>query len=128
MTQNTIVHILLGAAFLPAIVSLYLLLAPNGEPEQLLTWRVFFAVLSLFLIVAALTPSAVHRLRGLAAPQPLPPSDVRFLVQVTVLVCILVFVGVQLAMWWMVTLGFMLPTLSFLFRSPRAESDIPRNY
>ena len=123
MKQNTVIHIVLGVAVLPAIALLYLLLAHDGQSGLSPSRWLLFAAFSLFLIVAAFAPSLVRRLRGLPAPQPLSPSDIRVCILVTVVGCALAFYGVFSGMWWLMMLGIMLAPLSFMFRSHRVQRD-----
>jgi hypothetical protein len=94
MKQNTVIHLLLGAAVLPAIGLLYLLLAHHGQAGLSPSGWALFAALSLMLILAAFAPSLVRRLRGLPAPQPLSPSDVRFSIALVAVLCPLTFFAV----------------------------------
>jgi hypothetical protein len=121
MKQNTVIHILLGVAVLPAVALLYVVLARHGQSGLSASGWLLFAALCLFLIVAAFAPSFVRRWRGSPAPEPLSPSDIRVCILVTVVGCALAFFGVFSGMWWMVVSAIMLPPLSFMFWRPRAQ-------
>jgi hypothetical protein len=123
MKQNTVIHILLGVAVLPAIALFYLLLAPPDQ-SGLSSWQwVLFAAFALALMLAAFAPTVLRRLQGLPPPQPLSPSDISFCILVAVVGCALALLGVHSGMWWMMVLGIMLAPLSFMFRSPRVPRD-----
>lgn len=80
MKPNTAIHLLLGVAVLTAMGLLYLIVIHPGQPGLSPSRWALFAVLSLILILAAFAPILVRRWRGLPAPQPPTPSDVRFFI------------------------------------------------
>ena len=112
MKQNTVIHILLGAAVLTGIALLCLLLAPPDQSGLSPSQWVLFAAIALVLVLAAFAPSLVRRLRGMPQPQPLSASDISFCILVTVAGCALAFFGVFSGMWWMMFLGIVLAPLS----------------
>lgn len=114
--QNTIIHVLLGAIVLVAIVLNYLVLAPHGQSMLSPSGWLVFGGVALTLVLAMFLPSLVRRWRGLRPPQPLSPSDIRFCIMVAVVGCNLAVVGVVSEMWWLMALGIMLAPLSFMFR------------
>jgi hypothetical protein len=125
-TQNTVIHGLLGAAVLIAVVLLYLILSPTPNGQLMLSpsgWIVFGGA-ALALVLAAFLPSLVRRWRGLPPPQVLSPSDIRFCIMVVVVGCALAFVGALSEMWWLAVLPIMLAPLSIVFRfAARRQRD-----
>jgi hypothetical protein len=116
MKQNTVIHILLGAAVLPAIASLYLLLARPGQPALSPSHWILFGGVAFTLVLAAFLPSVVRRLRGLP-PQPISAPDVRFSIALAAVVCPLAF----FAVWTFGPFGsfvIMLVPIAFFLRSP----------
>ncbi len=118
-TQNTVIHVLLGAAVLTAIALLYLGLARLGQ-TNLSPWKwTVFGGAALALVLAAFVPSLLRRWRGLPPPQPLSRSDIGFLVMVAIVAQALAMVGVFSEMWWLMAVGIGLAPLSFMFRGAR---------
>jgi hypothetical protein len=118
MRQNTVIHILLGVAVLPAIALFYLLLAPPDQSGLSSSQWVLFAGFAIALMLAAFAPSVLRRLRGLPSPQPLSPSDIRFTIAVATILCTLAFFAV-LAFGPFGSLVIMLVPISFHLRFPR---------
>jgi predicted metal-binding membrane protein len=123
-TQNTVVHGLLGAAVLLAILLLYLVLAHPGQPVLPPSRWILFGGLALALALAAFLPSLVRRWRGLPPPQPLSPADISLVIMVTLAGCALAFFGVFFEMWWLMAFAIMLPPLFFIWRNaPKQQHD-----
>ncbi len=94
MKANTVIHLLLGVAVLTAMGLLYSILIHPGQPG-LSPWRwALFAALPLIFILVTFAPSLVRRWRGLPAPQPPTPSDVRFFIALVVVLCPVAFFAV----------------------------------
>jgi hypothetical protein len=124
LTQNTVIHGLLGATVLFAMVLLYLVLARHGGPVLLPSGWIVFGGIALALALAAFLPSSVRRWRGLPPPQPLLPADIGMAVMVTLVGCALAFFGVFFEMWWLMAFAIMLPPLSFIWRNaPKQQRD-----
>lgn len=121
-TQNTIIHVLLGAGFLAAIALLYQLLQPSQRDRSPLEW-VIFGCVALGLVAAVFAPSLVRRWRHQPPPPPLSASDIRRLVMVTLVGCALAVFGVASGMWWLTILGIMLAPLYFMPRGPRQRQS-----
>jgi predicted metal-binding membrane protein len=122
-TQNTVIHGLLGATVLLAILLLYLVLAHHGQPVLPPSRWILFGSIALALVLAAFLPSLVRRWRGLP-PQPLPPADISLAVMATLVGCALVLFGVFFEMWWLMAFAIMLPPLSFIWRNaPKQQRD-----
>ena len=118
MKQNTVIHILLGVAILPAIACLYLILARPGRPMLSPSGWIWFGSAALALILAAFGPSLLRRMRGLPPPQPLSPSDIRFSMVLVVVLCPLTFFAV-----WTCgpfgSLAIMLAPIALILRAQR---------
>jgi hypothetical protein len=121
LTQNTIIHVLLGAAVLTAIALLYLGLAHYGQMNLSPLGWTGFGTAALALVLGAFLPSLLRRWRGLPPPQPLSSSDIGFLVMVTIAAQALAVIGVFSEMWWLMTLGIMLAPLAIMLRFPRVQ-------
>jgi hypothetical protein len=125
MRQNTVIHLLLGVAILAAMALLYVLLSPADQSGLSPSQWVLFAAFAAALTLAAFAPSVLRRLRGLPPPQPLSPSDIRFSILVTAAGCAVAVFGVSSGMLWLMALGIVLPSLSFMFRRPGVQRDAP---
>ena len=126
-TQNTIIHGLLGAAVLLALLLLYPLLAHNGQSNLSPSAWGLFGGAALTLASAAFLPSLVRRWRGLPSPPPLSRSDIRFVIMVSVVGCNLAVIGVFSEMWWLMALGIGLAPLSFMFRGARQRQHVQKS-
>jgi len=124
LTQNAVIHGLLGATVLFAIVLLYLVLARHGQPVLPPSGGILFGGIALALVLAAFLPSLVRRWGGLPPPQPLLPADISLAIMVTLVGCALAFFGVFLEMGWLMAFAIMLCPLSFLWRNaPKQQRD-----
>ena len=126
-TQNTIIHGLLGAAVLLAVVLLYMVLAHDGQPNLSPSGWGLLGGAALTLALATFLPSLVRRWRGLPPPPPLSPSDISFAIMVTVVGCALAVIGVFSEMWWLMALGIWLAPLSFMFRGARQRQHVQKS-
>ena len=126
-TQNTIIHGLLGAAVLLAVVLLYMVLAHDGQPNLSPSGWGLLGGAALTLALATFLPSLVRRWRGLPPPPPLSPSDISFGIMVSVVGCNLAVIGVFSEMWWLMALGIGLAPLSFMFRGARQRQHVPKS-
>ena len=110
----TIVQCLLVAAGLLALGLSWLLLARPGQPPvSPWQWAVFGGA-ALALVLGAFVASLVRRSRR--QPDQLPPAalspvDVRRLIAVALVGCVLAYVGAYTGWFWLMTLGFMLGPL-----------------
>lgn len=116
-TQNTVIHGLLAAAVLLAVLLLYLVLAHHGQAALPPSGWILFGGIALALVLAAFLPSLVRWWRGLPPPPSLSPADIRWAILVTLAGCTLAFFGVFFEMWWLMAFAIMLPPLSFIRRS-----------
>jgi len=116
-TQNTVVHGLLGGVVLLAILLLYLVLVHHGQTVLSLSRWIVFGGIALALVLAAFLPSLVRRWRGLPPPQPLSPVDIRSVIMVTLVGCVLAFFGAFFQMSWLMAFAIMLPPLFFIRRN-----------
>ena len=117
LTQNTVLHGLLGATVLLALLLLYLSLVHHGQAVLPPSGWILFGGIALALVLAAFLPGLVRWWRGLPPAQPLSPADIRLTIIVTLAGCALAFFGVFFEMWWVMAFAIMLPPLSFLRRS-----------
>lgn len=120
LTQNTTIHLLLGAAVLPGIALLYLVLAHPGQAGLPPTARAVWGGVALALVLVAFGPSLVRRWRRLPPPQPLSASDIRFCLALTLIACALAFfgtfIGSALGVPWLGPMAILIAPLAFMFR------------
>ena len=114
LSQNSVIHLLLGAAMLTAIVLLYFILAPLGGNGHSMAMWILFGAAALLLSIAAFGPSIYRARRGLPTAPPMSPSEIRTLSVIAVIGCVLAFFGM--------TVGIILAPLYFIFRQVRSGS------
>lgn len=115
LTQNKVIHLLLGVFVLTTIGLLYMLLLPHGLQTLAPSMWAIFGMGSFALILAAFLPSIIRYRRGLPAPKPMNRREMGIYICITLIGCILSFYGVFSGMWWMMTLGIMFAPLYFIF-------------
>lgn len=123
LTQNAIIHVLLGAVVLLAIALFYRTLAHYGRTKLgPLEWAVFGGA-ALALVLATFGPSLVRRWRRLPPPQPLSRSDIGFCIMVTLVGCAFTSAGGLYGMSWLIVVGIMLVPFSFILRTYLRQHD-----
>ena len=123
MNYNKVIYILLGAAVLLAFPLIYLLLIRPGQTTLSPSQWLLLGCVALALVLAAFLPTVVRRLRGLP-PHQISPSDIRFFIAVTAVLCPLAF----FAVWALGPFGsfvIMLVPLAFAFRFPSRGQAVP---
>jgi hypothetical protein len=127
LTQNIIIHVVLGVAVASAMTLLYLLLARRGQSQLAPAQWAVFGGAALAIVLAAFVPGLVRRRRRLPPTPPLSPSDIGFCLMVALAGSVLAVVGVFSEWWWLMTLGIGLAPLALLLRFAPSQHSNSQN-
>ena len=127
MNYNKVIYIIIGAAALLALPLIYLVLSPLGQTTLSPSQWLVFGGLALPVVLAALIPMIVHRVRqarGLP-PEHVSAADLRFMIIVIAILC-------PLAAFAAMTFGafgalvMMLAPVATIIRSQRGSQPNPK--
>jgi hypothetical protein len=120
MNYNKVIYILLGAGVLLAFPLIYLGLLHPGQATLSPSQWLWFGGLALPVVLAAVLPMIIHRVRrarGLP-PEQVSASDLRFTIALIAVLCPLAFFAV-LMFGAFGSLVIMLAPMAFIIRSHR---------